>query len=925
MMWIVNLNLKPAHVPITLDAARRNSGCRARARLAIAFVLVFVVSMALLRAQETAESRAFKNAARWYQTGVYDAAEREFRKFTADFPQSPMLAEAILFQARAALEQTNVARAISILTQQLPRAGLLTDQYRYRLGTAYLQSSNFTAAAESFALVVRQFPNSGLLLESSYGEALARFRLRDFPKVIALLQDTNGVFQQAGTMRPNDRFALGGMLLLAEALFEQRRFEEAELAARRLSEMNLPPEMDWDRQYLLCRIQIARQRPQEALLLTTNLVRLALDAGSLNLAADSVSLRAGILQQLDRLDEAMQVYTNNLAASVPADRRRLARLNIIELKLAQDKTAEAEQMLRALLTAQPDDAASDVARLTTGELQLKLHLIEAASVSTNTAAGSVSATNRLRSALEQFETLIEVNTNSPLLGKAWLNKGWCHWLEQQVAESSKAFRMAIQLLPFSEDLAVARFKLADALFQQGDYTNAVAYYRSVTNDFAGVPRVRESLFDQVLLQLVRVGIEQGDVPGASSAMNQALAWFPESSSSERSLWLVGQELIRGRQQAAARSVFTNFVRRFPDRPLLPKVELAIARTYFHEGDWPAAIREYEGWLSRYQTNELRPRAEFNRAWATASAGNHTNAFELFTNFVARFPNDDLAPRAQYWVAEEFYRQGNYVESLASFQKILENTNWVATNLTYQARMMAGRAAFAAQLWKNAAEHFSTLLNDIEHCPVELAAEAHIALGDTYLSEDAGTVRSYKKYFDAKNAFDPVTRLSLFATNRLAQRLVPLAWGKIGDCSLQLAGQDPKQYANATNAYGKVMAHPMADTPTRSLAQYGWGRVLENEAADNKSAGERADLLKAAFEHYFTILIGQNLREGEKSDPIWIEKAGFAAARLKEAQGEWQIALNVYQRMLEIEELAPLRPRLLDKVGKAKEKLSEGKI
>lgn len=875
-------------------------------------------------AQETAESSAFKNAARWYQTGVYDAAEREFQKFATDFPQSPMLAEAVLFQARAALAQTNVARAIAILNQQLPKAGLLTDQYRYRLGTAYLQSSNFTAAAESFALIARQFPNSTLLLEFSYGEALARFKLRDFDRVIALLQDTNGVFQQSSATRSSDQFALGGTLLLAEALFEQKRFDEAEQAARHLSEKNLPPESNWDRQYLLCRIQIATQRPLEALLQTTNLARLARETGSRNLVADSVALRAGILQQLDRLDEALQAYTNNLAASVPADRRRLALLSIIELKLAQDKTAEAEEMLRKFIAAQPDDAASDVARLTAGELQLKLHFAEPVPADTNAVAVSTPVTNRLQLALAQFEKLIERNTNSPLRGKAWLNKGWCHWLEQQVGESAKAFGTAIPLLPFSEDQAVARFKLADALLQQGDYTNALGFYRSVTNDFAGVPRVRESLFDQALFQIVRASIELGDVEGATGAMKQLLDWFPDSASSGRSLWLVGQELIRARQQENARQVFTNFVQRFPDRPLLPKVELAIARTYFHESNWSAAIREYEDWLSRYPTNDLRPRAEFNRAWASDKAGDSTNAFDLFTNFVARFPNDELAPRAQYWVAEEFYRRGNHVEALASFQKILENTNWLATNLTYQARMMAGRSAFAAQLWGRAAEHFTALINDIEHSPVELVAEAYIALGDTYLSEGASTTRPSERYAEAKTAFETIPRLSLFATNRVAQRLVPLALGRMGDCSLQLASQDPKQYVNAVNAYGQVLTNALADISIRSLAEYGIGRVLETEAADNKTAAERAELLKTAFEHYFAILIGQNLRSAEKSDPSWIEKAGFAAARLKEAQGEWQVALNVYQRMLEIDELAPLRPRLQDKFSKAKEKSSEGK-
>src|SRR6185295_11946373 len=153
-----------------------------------------------------------------------------------------------------------------------------------------------------------------LLLEASYGEALARFKLRNFDRVIALLQDPNGGFQQASATRSSDRFALGGILLLAEALFEQRRYGEAEQTAQRLTGKNLPTESDWDRQYLLCRIHIASQRPLEALLQTTNLVRLAMETGNRNLLADSVALRAGILQQLDRLDEAVQAYTNNLAA-----------------------------------------------------------------------------------------------------------------------------------------------------------------------------------------------------------------------------------------------------------------------------------------------------------------------------------------------------------------------------------------------------------------------------------------------------------------------------------------------------------------------------------------------------------------------------------------------------------------------------------
>ena len=91
--------------------------------------------------------------------------------------------------------------AIALLKGHVARAGPLADQYYYRLATAYRESSNYTAAADSFLQISRQFSNSSLLLEASYGEALARFNLRDFSRVTALLQDPNGTFQQASKAR----------------------------------------------------------------------------------------------------------------------------------------------------------------------------------------------------------------------------------------------------------------------------------------------------------------------------------------------------------------------------------------------------------------------------------------------------------------------------------------------------------------------------------------------------------------------------------------------------------------------------------------------------------------------------------------------------------------------------------------------------
>ena len=866
-------------------------------------------------AQETPESRAFRAAATAFQDGVYDLAERRFSQFVSTYPLSPLLGEAVLLYAQAAIKQTNLTAAISALNTHISKAGLLADQYHLLLASAYFQNSNFAAAADSYALISRQFTNSSFRLDASHGEALARFKLRDFGRVVSLLRDPNGAFQRAAVTRLDNRLAISGRLILAEALLEQREYRAAEETVKQLAALNLPADLAWDRQYLLCRILIGDQRLDDALFQTTNLIAVA---SSRNLRADSIAIQARVLQQLDRIDEAIQAYTNNLADMVSADRRRLALLGIVELKLAQGDVLNAIERLDSFLARHPEDVNSDMALLASGELQLKLYLGGPASGITNSLVSPDEQTNRLQLALGQFDKLQSHYTNSPLRGKALLNKGWCLWLDNKINESTRAFSDAARVLPISEELAIARFKLADIQFAQGDYTNAFQQYRAFTNDFAGLPRVREAMLDHALYQIVATSIRLGDQAGATATLRQLLESFPGSAFGGRSMWLVGQDLIRDKHPAHARAVFEDYLKRFGGGVLTPQIELAIARTFFHEGDWNSALGRYEDWLSRHPTNELRPRAEFNRAWATYKAGDSTNALKLFKDIVTSFPTNELAARAQFWIADEYTRRGDHTNALAHYQKILENTNWPITKLTYQARIHAGRSAVAAQLWQSAAGdkgHFTEIANDTtcpnENCPEDLVAEALFAFGDALPYLDANPARPLENFAEARRVFQRITQLYPNS------RLVPLAYGGIGDRSLQLASQDPKEYENATKAYRTAMTLA-TDVTTRSLAEFALARALEDQSRD-PALGKNPELLKEAFEHYYNVATEANLRPGEKADPLWLEKAGFAAARIAEEQGQWATALSIYQRLLPV--LEPIRQRLEDRIARAQKNLS----
>ncbi len=871
----------------------------------------------LALAQESAESRAFKAATNAFHDGIYERAEREFAEYAQKFPDSPRLPEAILFQARAAIKQQKAKSAVDLLTAALPKAGGLADQYRYWLAEAQLENGSFQAAAAAFERLIQDQPSSVLLLEASYGEALARFKMKEWRRVAALLQAPGGSFRREALARPNDELVMRGELLLAEALFEQKDFPAAEGVLQRLTERDLIPEFKWRRQYLLCRVQVADQRLREALANTTNLLALATASGQRNLEAESVAVQAEILEQLSEFDAAAQVYSNNLAEAMPARRRREALLKIVELTLAQDRIAEAAQTLEAFLRAHPEDAISDLALLTLGELHFKQFLSGARTDGTNIVNAPEPATNQLQLALAQFEQLTKKFTNSSLVGKAQLNKGWCLWADGKIPESRGAFQAAVGKLPFSEDLAVARFKLGDAQFYQKDYTNALASYRALTNDLARLPRSREALFDQAVYQILRASLEIKDPGGASSAMQQIVQYFPASVFADRGMLLVGQNFTGMGDPEKARQVFGEFLELFPGSPLVPEVELAVARSYVPERQWEPAIAKYEEWLSRFPTNELRPRAEFDHAWVNSQAGRETNALVLFTNFVARFPVHVLAPRAQNWVADFYFRHQDYPNADKNYQILFQNTNWPVTRLSYQARMMAGRAAFARQVYKDADKYFTELINLLTgdtNSPPDLVAEAWLRLGDTITQGsrlEAGKPLD-SRFGEAINAFSKITQQ--FPTNRWAAQ----ALGRIGDCHLQLASQESRRYDQAINAYQELMDLPQAEVADRSRAEAGVALALEKQAHALPTPENADFLLKSAFDHYYNIVCGKNLRDKEQPDPYCLKEAGLAAARLAEERKDWEVAVNIYERLSAY--LPSLRPLLEKKIEKAQDQL-----
>jgi TolA-binding protein len=806
------------------------------------------------------EERAYTAAVAAFHDELYAQAETELAQYIQRFPKSRRVAEAALLQAQARFKQGKFTEAIALLAAPPGDWGRLADQYAYWLGEAQFARGDFDHAAETFNTLARNFQDSRLT--AVIGAAAAFARLGDWPQLERLLGGTNSVFALKAAQDSGNELISRGRLLLALAQFEQRNFTKANAALSLLNPAVLSPDLDWQRANLLCRVQAAAGDWGAALATTTNLLQLAAsqDAGR---QADSVAWRATVLEQLGRWHEASLAWRDNLKAGTPVEWQQQAILKIAAAAAEQKKFAEADAALGEFLKQFPDSPAASLALLTQGELNLRQHLVQPAD------------TNQATSALEKFDQLL-ASTNAAaaeLSGKAHLGRGWCHWLTGKMPESLADFQAAAEQLPFSEDLAVARFKTGDAQFAVKDFAGARASYQKLLDTFGHLPGVMAALGDRALYQLVRSGVELRDAAGAERAMQQLLEKFPASGLADNGLLLLGEGLSDFDSPTNAVTVFRDFAKRFPESSLRPQVELELARTFERAQDWPAAITSYEGWLKDFPTNSLRPEVEYVLGWANFQSGNETNALAQFTGFMTQFPTNPLAPMSQWWVADHYFRAGNFVGAETNYELIFQTPAWEKSDLYFPAKLMAGRAAAGRLGFSDAARYYTGMTADT-NCPPPLATQAMFAYGGVLMRMDsADTNRPFANFELATNIFAQLCLAN--PTNELGA----LACSELGDCNLQLG-----EFDAATNAYARVMNSPYASIGLRCRAQVGLGRVIEKQA-ELLPPSDRQPLLAQALQNYWDVVVtsyGKGLRDDEAPEAFWVKKAGLLALPLLSA-------------------------------------------
>ena len=784
---------------------------------------------------------AFDVAKRFFRNDNYASAIERLEAFVLLYPDSALKPEAVLLENQARFQLGQFEGMVTELQAGLSTAGTWSDRYLFWIGEAQFALSQFAKAAEAYGLLIENYPESARALEAALGQAQAYYQLDELKQLIATLEPADGPFQKSANATPTAELVIDGRLLLANAYFEMKELGAARLLLENLSDEGLTPERFWQKYHLLASVYLAEKSLDQALSGATNLVQLARGIADPVFTARSADFHGDVLREMEagRCHLGLRAKpdhqrTGRLAPVGPAENCRRVR--------GGNRLSNAVQRLERFFI-QPNDPATGLSHMTLGELRLRQFYALPE-------AGKPKSTNLLSEAIGHFDVVLQSGSDKDLLGKSWAGRGWALWewgalsgRAFQIKAAGDAFTNAVQELPRSREQAVAQFKVADCLFEGSEHASAISNYWAAINITTNTVGRDDRLVDRALYQIVRSGVVRLDLPSAGQAVSNLLEWFPNSYYSDRSMLLYGQSLNRQGKPSEAREVLASFAKAFPQSPLLAETRLAVARTHVMDGSWVSSILEYDRWVTNYPAHKALSQAEFDRAWLNHQAGNSAKAFQLFTNYIERFPTNHLAPLAQKWIADFHFQSGKFAEAEQVYRRLFENTNLLelAGDLSWEARLSAGRSAFFRQNHAEA-ETLLTAVSNATNAPLGELARAEFYLGDVAAEQ---TARTPTNLVEAINHYE---RVALEMTN---SSLNAAAWGRLGDCRLQLG-----EFAQATAAYQIVTELPGADVTTRSrVAKLGLARVLAGQADTEGETDVSERFLQQAFDHCLEIVFG----------------------------------------------------------------------
>ena len=318
----------------------------------------------------------------------------------------------------------------------------------------------------------------------------------------------------------------------------------------------------------------------------------------------------------------------------------------------------------------------------------------------------------IQAANNMLEQFIRENPGHPFIGAAHYQIALNHFRENRFTQALTGFNNALTIGIREEFEERARYLRGESHFQLRNHNEALESFRGYLDRYP-----TGSFADEALFKLGLHYYERDDFPNALVQFSRISTEFPASERVSMALFYQGEIFAQGKQYDIALSKYQEALPGFEDKGL---VWIRKAQVNFLQGNYDSSLANLTNVPDRadllFEKHIITGNVHFARR-------NYLQALRSFDAATRQSTTDAQWEDAILRQARTLYQLREYREATALYRRLHER----APNEQYL--LMAAAAAFTAEDYRTAIEHYQKFVNDYPYSRDYHQARQHIA--DSY--------------------------------------------------------------------------------------------------------------------------------------------------------------------------------------------------
>ena len=660
-------------------------------------------------------SAEYADAVEAYEQQLYRQATQAFASFRRSHPDHPNAAEALYFEARAALalgRQEDAVRLFERLQDAYP-SHPRADDAQLSLGRYFLEKGDARRGQQVLEEIVSANPES-----PQAGRAL--YLLGTRAREEGNHEQALSYFQRAAERTADDEVAAAALVATGATQVEMERYEDAassfEALGRRFPTSpyarNLGTALG-EVYYELGRYERAAEE-----------FRTRMDGLSGETRARAVFLLAESYTQMRETERARQEYQKLIGdAPLPGSDayRRPARYGLAWNAWFGGNPSAAIPYFEQVRRGHSDDYAlratyhEAIARLQTGDLSgaqsLFREVVEAWPESRFAARsqyeiGTIAyRQDAYDPAAAAFRSVLRMSGASSIRGQAAYWLGNAYLAQDDLDRALEAYNRAISQDAAPDSLRYdVQFRKAWAQYEDEQYGAAASAFAQLGEQAGRAEAARDALFwgaDSYL--------QTGRFAEAQRMLNRYLDAYPDGTHAVEAHYVLGWTHFKSGNYAQAAGAFQTFLDRYDPQdasiPYAQDARLRLADSYYAQKRYDEAVSAY-----RQVDGEGSDYAAYQAGQALQFAGRSDEAVRVLRSLVEDYPQSPWRQEALYRTGLIHFQEQEYAEARAAYRQLLDRY----PNDRYAARALygvgdtyynAGEMERAAQTYRRVLERY----------------------------------------------------------------------------------------------------------------------------------------------------------------------------------------------------------------------------